>query len=47
MAMVNGVYRIGHMLRIDWNTVPNVNVYVVADGKVPYTTVALALFCLY
>ena len=44
MAMVDAVFRLGHITSTDWTVTPRVNVYVVADGKTPYTTAALGLF---
>ena len=43
MAMCDAVFRAGHLTNSHWESLPNVNVYVVADGKVPYTLTACAL----
>jgi hypothetical protein len=43
VAMTDAVFRAGHLTNTHWENLSNVNVYVVADGKVPYTLTACAL----
>ena len=44
MAMVNAVEKLGHMCGLDWKNNENVNVYVLADGLMPSTSIAMCLF---
>jgi hypothetical protein len=44
MAMVNAVWKLGQLTRTSWEELNFVNVYVLADGCVPSTSVTMCMF---